>query len=436
MGRAKEEWTRQMELGYSLVGEKFVCPDCFEDYAIQEFIVASASSEECSYCGKSAAEPIAAHMNDVLEFIAEGISHEWGNPENEGVPYESREGGWQGLTIDSDDLMAHVEPEMINDELIDDVIGAFSDQQWCQKNYFSLKDEDALRYGWDGFCDKIKHQSRYVFFRIDDVPDEFDHETIPASKMLDVLAGVIKKHGLISVIPSGRSIYRTRIHDSAESPSSASELGSPPVDKCSFSNRMSPAGIPMFYGASDPKTAILETYEKKSVAKSATCGEFKTNRELRVLDLTDLPEVPSLFDEDKRYLRPPTIFLQGFVDDVSKPIHKDGKEHIEYVPTQALAEYFRHLYRDEEGNALDGIMYRSSKNHDGINYVLFAENEHCCEKGGESPTGFMAVEPWLMLESVEVYDPEKVLKEHEDTMQSERTGLLNFLGSGSREGER
>jgi len=63
MGRAKEEWARQCELGYSSVGEKFVCPECFEDYAIREFVVAHASSEECSYCGKSATEPIAAEYS-------------------------------------------------------------------------------------------------------------------------------------------------------------------------------------------------------------------------------------------------------------------------------------------------------------------------------------------------------------------------------------
>jgi len=426
MGRAKEEWTRQCELGYSSVGEKFVCPECFEDYAIRAFIEAHASSEVCSYCGKNDDQPIAAHMDDVLPFLAEGINFEWNMPEAE-LPYETREGGWQGQVYDGQELIETIDIRTNSDDLFEDICDSFDEQLWCQRDYFGTRDEDALRYGWKGFCEQIKHQSRYVFFRIDDAPDECDHETIPASKMLDVLAGVIEKRGLVSVIPSGRSIYRTRIHDQAESPSSASELGSPQVDKCSFSNRMSPAGIPMFYGASDPKTAILETYEDTIEEKQATCGEFKTSRELRVLDLTDLPGIPSLFDEDKRHLRPATIFLQGFVDDVSKPIHKDGKEHIEYVPTQALAEYFRHLYRDEEDNALDGIMFRSSRNPDGANYVLFAENEHFCDKGGESPSKFMAVEPWLVLESIEAFDPAKVSKEHEDDLRSKPRGLLGRL---------
>jgi len=426
MGRAKEEWTRHMELGYSLVGEKFVCPECFEDYAIKEFIEAHASSDECSYCGKTGDEPIAAHMDDVLAYIAEGIGSEWNMPEAE-LPYESREGGWQGQVYDGQELIEAIDIRTNTDDLFEDICGSFDEQLWCQRDYFGTRDEDALRWGWERFCEQIKHQSRYVFFKIEDEPDEFDHETIPASKMLDVLAGVIDKQGLVSSVPIGTSVHRVLIHKPSESCALASDLGSPPIDKCKISNRMSPAGIPMFYGASDPMTSILETYKEKGEEKKASCGEFKTLKDMNILDLTALQDVPSLFDEARRHLRAALIFLQGFVADVSKSIHKDGREHIEYVPTQAFAEYFRHIYKDDEGKPLDRIAYRSSKNPDGINYVLFAGNEHCCDKGGESPSGFMAAEPWLVLESVEIFDPAKVLKEHEATVQATSRGLLRGL---------
>uniref|UniRef100_UPI00258901AE RES family NAD+ phosphorylase n=1 Tax=Alcanivorax sp. TaxID=1872427 RepID=UPI00258901AE len=220
------------------------------------------------------------------------------------------------------------------------------------------------------------------------------------------------------------SLYRVRIHDPDVSYSSASELGSPPKDKCLYSNRMSPAGISMFYGASDCVTAILEIYKERGKEQRASCGEFVTLRDLKILDLTKLPGIPSLFDEERRRLRSALIFLCGFAADVSTPIHKDGREHIEYVPTQAFAEYIRHIYKDSEGKPIDGIAYRSSKNPDGVNYVLFAENKHCCDKEVESPSGFMTVEPWLVLGFVHVLDPAKVLKEYEDTIRSRVHGLL------------
>ena len=40
--------------------------------------------------------------------------------------------------------------------------------------------------------------------------------------------------------------------------------------------------------------------------------------------------------ERRRHLRAALSFLRGFVEDLAKPIKKDGREHIEYVPTQIV----------------------------------------------------------------------------------------------------
>jgi hypothetical protein len=47
---------------------------------------------------------------------------------------------------------------------------------------------------------------------------------------------------------------------------------------------------------------------------------------------------PSLFDEQRRHLRAGLSFLHDFAADLAKPIEKDGREHIEYVPTQIVTE--------------------------------------------------------------------------------------------------
>jgi hypothetical protein len=49
-------------------------------------------------------------------------------------------------------------------------------------------------------------------------------------------------------------LWRARPHDAHEEVAPAAELGTTPVSK-SRSNRMSPAGIPMFYCAFDERTA-------------------------------------------------------------------------------------------------------------------------------------------------------------------------------------
>src|SRR2546422_504163 len=69
---------------------------------------------------------------------------------------------------------------------------------------------------------------------------------------------------------------------------------------------MSPAGIPMFYGAEDEATAIAETYSPIPGKPAAvTVAKFRTARDAYVVDLTALPAFPSLFDDGRRHLRAP-----------------------------------------------------------------------------------------------------------------------------------
>jgi len=66
--------------------------------------------------------------------------------------------------------------------------------------------------------------------------------------------------------------------------------------------------------------------------------------------------------------------------ELSKPIEKDDKSHIEYVPTQVFTEYIRHAYKFEDGSKFEGIIYPSSIQPSGISCVLFVENDQCCDK--------------------------------------------------------
>lgn len=144
---------------------------------------------------------------------------------------------------------------------------------------------------------------------------------------------------------------------------------------------MSPAGIPMFYGAFDQATAVAETVElPRHAGQVASIGIFRPVRDLLVLDLADLPGVPSVFDVDRHALIHTLRFLHAFADDISGPIARDGREHIDYVPTQIVTEYFRRVFLTADGVALDGIVYRSSKNEQRA-VVLFCENRGCIDAG-------------------------------------------------------
>jgi RES domain len=97
-----------------------------------------------------------------------------------------------------------------------------------------------------------------------------------------------------------------------------------------------------------------------------------------VVDFTALPVFPSLFDGGRRHLRAPVSFLRSFVKDLAAPIKKDGGEHIEYVPTQVVTEYLRHVFRTEAGDRVRGVIYQSARNGGRNCCVLFVRNKGCC----------------------------------------------------------
>jgi hypothetical protein len=49
MGFAKEDWTKQVELGYGVVPDKYVRADCFDNSMIGDFIVENADNNGCNY---------------------------------------------------------------------------------------------------------------------------------------------------------------------------------------------------------------------------------------------------------------------------------------------------------------------------------------------------------------------------------------------------
>lgn len=384
MSYSKRHYERQMEEGWRSIGGA-VCEDCFTDYAIQKFIRANLTERACSYCSRTSESPIAADMDEVLSFISEGFAREYDIPEN-CLPYESAEGGWQLVDpYDSGDVFQDL--NICTDEggdLFDDLVSAFSDRQFVDADPLILSKADGLKYSWETFCHLTKHETRFVFFTLKaksppdgelvHPDDKWVEYAVPYQILLE-LDQIVRRHKLLAILPAGAHLIRARQHSASDSYSTASALGSPPKENASQS-RMSPAGIPMFYGAADEKTAFIETFDATATNKDAiTFGTFEAARPLRLLNLLDLPDIPSIFDEKRYHQRPSLIFVHAFQRDVSAPVNRDGREHYEYVPTQIVAEYFRHIFSDKESQ-LDGIMFQSSRNR-GICYTIFATAEQC-----------------------------------------------------------
>lgn len=418
MGGAKAAWLEAQERGWDSVDGKYVCAECFEDEAIKAVISQNAEERECSYCGRSSkSKPIAASMNCVMEEIYFGIRQEWGDPDNEGVPWESAEGGYQGNVIDSWDLLREeLELGIANEDLFHDLYHSIAHRQWCQRDFWRLLPQKELAFDWRRFRDLVKHESRFVFLKQTARPD---HEERTPQEMLELLGGYFLEFGLVKTLPKCSRLIRARRHKKTEQLTTLGQLGPPTKSQAIASNRMSPAGIPMFYGAFAVSTAIAEVCSDPTDKRPCvTSASFVLKRSIRVIDLCDLPRVPSLFDRAKTDTRAACIFLQSFLKEFTAPVVKDGREHVDYVPTQVVTEYVRRIFRTEDNQEVHGIVYPSAVEEGGRSCVLFIEGV----AGDEyAHLNHLSIDKWLNLDK-------KGLKTH-GARKAIKTQRLRHLAS-------
>jgi hypothetical protein len=375
MGRAKEDDLKYYSMGYSKPPKKYVCKNHFTDDSIIEYIEKESEDGICSYCRLKYQDGKVITLEALIDFINNGIRYFYGEPGNEGVNYDSSEGGWFGTTVfDSYELLQdEISLEIDNNNLFEDIHNSFIEYQWCITDPYMLPEHQELSYDWNRFCEIVKHKSRYSFF----ATKAFDFLSKTISQILHDIAHGVESLDLIHKIHVNTELYRCRQHSENENPSTFEDLTSPPIKYCDFANRMSPAGISMFYGAFDYKTSILEVVDKKQLSNkpNVTMGVFNVTKELFVVDFTKLPPIPSIFDKVNRKKYYKILFFHSFVDDLSKEFKRENKTHIEYIPTQVLTEYFRYVFPEYSNIELDGIIYKSSKNSKGKCCVLFLDNE-------------------------------------------------------------
>ena len=183
------------------------------------------------------------------------------------------------------------------------------------------------------------------------------------------------------------SLWRAQLGDSLEyitddegrewpdiAPFSAERM-KPPIDSPQREGRINPLGISCLYLADSAETAISEVRPWKgahvSVARLRTC------RDLRIVDCTKRAggnsgrwglwmsrPVGDSAKLEKMTQGEISEFVWADIDaSFSQPIGPQD-EKISYIPTQIIAEKFRHL-------GFDGIKYKSSTGEDGHNIALF-----------------------------------------------------------------
>ena len=369
-------------------GRTFVCSCHFEDENLRMYIERNGGSGTCSFCGKEAKVTDFANL---IEHVKDIVYRYFGTLDDENIPLElfhEKSNGF-GLvkefvfeneqkhhidllhSLPTSSLLQELDLTTDNDSLNESIESCFDmGQEWIRHNPMAFTEGQWVSYYWDSFCNTIKSRRR---FTIDEYEFEGDYYgyTLSYKEVISRIFSAIKDAQMCITLHQGTRLYRSRAFDKKPQILNFNDLTSAP-DKYAKQNRMSPAGISMFYSSLQADTNIAELGPTDGVIVT---GRFTLKKDVRILDLTSLPALSYWGKGDIGEME----FLRDFSKEVSRPIDQDDRIHIEYLPTQAFTEYIRYRFKDLDGSSLHGIMFNSSKPNAGKNVVLFCNQDESSE---------------------------------------------------------
>jgi hypothetical protein len=394
MGRAKQKDIEDNENGYISGRELNVCERHFEDEDILKFIRKKGDPNlVCLFCDDlelDDEDPIVTKKvswDSLMERIVPCIRNSYDDPGN-GLSYESAEGGYLGNIYDTRELLTEEIGLNADESVIEEIVNTIYQDTWTEAEFYSETYSDHLSYSWDAFSNLVKYKVRYLFNDILVDPDEYSISHKPF-EILKHIGEFIKELDLILTIPDNSelfsrhtTIFRARQHKASVDVSKCKDIGTPP-NELATANRFSAEGIAIFYGSSEAETAINEVIDKKDKEDFISIGEFQVQKKLTLVDLRNI-RIVGFFDTENIRLREPSLFLRNFVSIISKKLNRKSNRRIEYIPSQIVTEYFRHILPSTLHKKIDGIIYRSSLDSDKDCYAIFADQTECSDEGEEN----------------------------------------------------
>lgn len=344
-----------------------VCPECFGDRGLKrriEDIRPSFPDEKCTFHPTRKGVPIkeVAVIVDAIfrAFYSHGEYRPWSNgPEGDPLQFVLQE------FCETDYEVAEpLAVQLMEDEVVYPQDGDFAfyadDQSYVRQGAGSSYLNDQL---WERFCRSVLHSQR--FFNTDAkalIAQLFNN--------VDTQKNNQKQSPIYEIRPGDDQsfFFRARVviekgqaKDIVSDPSG--QLGVPP-ERLRRANRMNPAGIACFYGAFEIDTCIAEI--RPPVGGVVATASFELTRPIYVLDMTkfETPIRPmSIFA--KAYLEKieQWAFMQNFMEQIAKPV-LPSDEHLDYIPTQAVAEYLQHHHKITRGGRtynIEGVIFQSAQ---------------------------------------------------------------------------
>ncbi|GLQ94337.1 RES family NAD+ phosphorylase [Dyella acidisoli] len=252
----------------------------------------------------------------------------------------------------------------------------------------SEKDEkDYVLRQWEKLTLTLMHKHRFFNKEAEKFFGQIFREALQITT--NTLMG--ERIAVLKEIPVGFQVYRARVAseqkiqgDILENPTK--QMGAPP-SATATNNRMNPAGISLFYGATKLDTCIAEV--RPSIGDKVAVARFVTIKPLKLFDFHGLdhylrfPRI-SPFEDDPVERRMRQLFLKYLHQEIAKPTRNEG---MSYIVTQAMAEFFA----KEHGDEFDGFFFQSVQEQGGRNIVLFGKSDADLEPQQE-PTFPMALD--------------------------------------------
>lgn len=353
--------------------DTLICAAHIKDDYLKNYIKKNGNIGKCSYCNSRRK---VVKFEDFYSILEVGINYLFEDATASRFIDHEGEHGLDGNTFLAYNIVYEdmLDLEIDEEEIYKDILKKLDDDIiYCRRDEFG-DEEDFYTDEWNHFKEVVKHKARFVFY-FDDVFKGYFHSN-PISILKNIQSEIIKLDLFRTISPS-TSIFRCTQHKNKDDvKSDGKRIASNPVENCKGQNRMSPAGISMFYGSEDKNTCIKESVDFSYLREPFyTVAKFTPKNHLKLVDLTKFPKLPSIFDSKKNKHIGSIRFLQSFAKDISKPISKSDTS-IEYVPTQIITEYIKFNPK----LAVDGIIYNSAKDNSIANYVLFMDNDESLGK--------------------------------------------------------
>lgn len=351
--------------------EGMVCSQCIQEPYLHSLIQSRGGQDRCDFCDQVPTKPeCSLPLEDLMPCIVHGINVDFEDPNNAGVPVDG------GEYVIEPMVAMEIVPELeITDcmPLQDAIVHALSDSFWVQRDW--ADEPPSIVTGWRDFKYAVTTARRYTFLsqagRHPSTGRGISLNQVPAE-----LVHLISTASLVTTIPAGTTWWRARPHDTMRPwPTTAKALGSPP-SAVARDNRMAPKGIAVFSGADQEGGALAEVLNYADKSPMITVAQFEQLRDMRMVDLRNPPVIPSVFDPSTQKADLTRIrFLHSFIADLTRPTSPDDESHLDYIPSQIIAEHLRY---DLD---VDGLLWTSAADRKSTVCALFLDNDEMAEPG-------------------------------------------------------